>query len=183
MPAVYSAYISLWGAHFPSREFSKVSINQLKCVYSSKDSPPMSRVAGFSCCLRLEKNSIHIFSQLGRSPSMALFKSKVHNDRISPTLNYPDFLNWQTESEGASSAGEKKKREREAQIRRGSGWCLQWSFTREEDADKDQVLRLKGSEGVQRMKVPSSSQHAAIGSWEGLQSSLKSQRAPDFMRQ
>lgn len=58
-----------------------------------------------------EKNSINIFSKLGRSPSMALFKSKVHNDQIDPMLNYPDFLEWQTERRRCP-AGKKKKRKK-----------------------------------------------------------------------
>lgn len=96
-------------------------------------------------------------------------------------FNYPDFLKWQIED--ASAALFFKKREKgdtttAAQIRQSSTWCLQWSFTREEDADKDQVLWIKRSEGVQRVKGTSSSQQsAAIGSVDGLQSLLKSQRA------
>ncbi len=129
----------------------------------------MSLIIGSSCRLRLRKKSINIFSQLGRSPSMALFKSKVHNDQIDPTFNYPDFLRQKGEIETGDTTN-----------RRSSGWCLRWSFTREdrEHAGEDQAFWLKGSKCVQRMKVPAPSQHSAvIGPLDGPQSLFKSQRA------
>lgn len=57
---------------------------------------------------------------------------------------------------------------------------MKWSFNRE-DREREcssRIKWLKGSEAVQRMKVPSPSQHSAvIGPRDGLQSPLKSHRA------
>lgn len=52
---------------------------------------------------------MHIFCQLGWSPSMALLKSKMHKDHIDPMFNYPDFMEKRTGGEDPGSAGEKQR--------------------------------------------------------------------------
>lgn len=107
MPAVYC--ILLRAVHFPSWELSKVSITQLNCFIFRTGFTPYLSYYWFRLLFKTENIFMHIFSQLEWIPSMALFKSKLHNNQNDPVLNYPDFSVWQKVSEDASSADKKKR--------------------------------------------------------------------------
>lgn len=119
---------------FFSQVFAKVSSNQLICfIFHTGFTLPNLSYYWSHLLFNTENIFIHIFSQLGRSLIMALFKFRMHKNQSNPIFYYTDFLNDRKEVKMPALQIKIDKAcpsfvwNELNRIRRNSACCLQWN--------------------------------------------------------
>lgn len=170
----------------PSREFSKVSITLQNCFIFHTGFAPCLPYYDFLPLFKSENIFTHILRQLDRCLASALFKSRVHHNQNNTIINYPDifvflFFVLYKESEHGSSAESCSSTlwQRENTTRECGVWCLHRSISGRQKTESGEArIKCSGVKLCRGWRYSPPCQHSAvIGSLDGPQSPLKSQRA------
>lgn len=167
-----------------SGEFSKVSITLRNCFIFHTGFAPCLPYYDFLLLFESENIFTRVLKQLDRRLASALFKSRVHyNQNYTIFRKGFSFFFWvlHKESERGCSAESCSfiLWPRENTFRECSVWCLHRSISGRQKTESGEArIKCSGVKLFRGWRYSPPCQHSAvIGSLDGLQSPLKSQRA------